>query len=44
MTKALLIFGIEFVVLGVLANVVAHYLIEWYEESKQLPAEEKGND
>ena len=27
------IFGLEFVVLGVLANIVAHYLIEWYEDS-----------
>lgn len=30
------VFGLEFVVLGVLANVVAHYLIKWYEEG--LPA------
>ncbi|MFZ0945699.1 MAG: hypothetical protein WB930_00010 [Syntrophobacteraceae bacterium] len=35
------VFGLEFVVLGVLANVVAHYLIEWYEESKEIPAEER---
>ena len=32
------VFGLEFVVLGVLANIVAHYLIKWCEED--LPAGE----
>ena len=27
----LLVFGIEFLILGVLANIVAHYLIEFIE-------------
>ncbi|MGO8944255.1 MAG: hypothetical protein ACLQJ7_11355 [Syntrophobacteraceae bacterium] len=35
------VFGLEFLILGVLANVVAHYLIEWYEEAKETGEEER---
>jgi hypothetical protein len=38
MAKGLLIFGLEFLILGVLANVVAHYLIEAYEKPKEAAA------
>ncbi len=31
------VFGLEFVILGVVANVAAHYLIEYYE-SRKVPA------
>ena len=33
-------FSLEFLVLGVLANVVAHYAIKYYEESRKGPEPE----
>jgi hypothetical protein len=29
------VFGLEFLILGVLANITAHWLIKWYEESQR---------